>query len=34
LVVFLTVTGTLAPESMVVDAEVGRPVSWTGASWL
>ena len=35
-VVFLTVTviGTLEPESMVVDVDVGRPVSVTGASWL
>ena len=35
-VVFVTVTviGTLEPESMVVDVDVGRPVSVTGASWL
>src|SRR6202046_269496 len=35
-VVFLTATviGTLEPESMVVDADVGGPVSVTGASWL
>src|ERR1700733_4260241 len=26
-----TVTGTLEPEPMVVDADVGRPVSVTGA---
>src|SRR5215472_6513026 len=35
-VVFVTVTviGTLAPGAMVVDADVGRPVPVTGASWL
>src|SRR3984885_11806663 len=35
-VVFLTVAviGRLEPESMVVDVDVGRPVSVTGASWL
>jgi hypothetical protein len=35
-VVFVTCTeiGTLEPEPMVVDADVGRPVSVTGASWL
>src|SRR5215471_8106239 len=35
-VVFVTVTviGTLEPVPMVVDADVGRPVSATGASWL
>ena len=34
-VVFLTLTviGTLEPEAMVVDVDVGRPVSLTGASW-
>jgi hypothetical protein len=30
----LTVTGTLEPELMVVDFDVGSPVSVTGASWL
>src|SRR5215469_4606177 len=35
-VVFLTVTeiGRLEPEPTVVDVDVGRPVSVTGASWL
>src|ERR1700735_4087666 len=35
-VVFVTVTetGTPEPVPMVVDADVGRPVSVTGASWL
>src|ERR1700727_1438333 len=35
-VVFLTVTviGTLAPGATVVDVDVGRPVSVTGAGWV
>jgi hypothetical protein len=35
-VVFVTVTviGTVVPDLMVVDVDVGRPVSVKGASWL